>query len=159
MAGTRHGIYIRITSLTWTQENCYFFCSLIQEHLGGEFSEGKLPYPELAPSIRHRVRECVRLFYHMPAPLTASVVILSTDHILTRSIASDATNFPVKYGLALPLRSCTGAASGASTTQFMFLMSNPPRPMLNNGSKIRILLGARPLPRSLCGHWVLLVIY
>jgi hypothetical protein len=69
------------------QENCYFYCSLIQEHLAatgeGAFSEGKLPYPNLAREIRTRVNERVRLFYHMPAPLTASVGIIYQSYGLT----------------------------------------------------------------------------
>lgn len=58
------------------QENCYFFCSLIQEHLGaeseGNFLTGKLPYADLAQEVRHRVQERLRYVYHMPESLTVS---------------------------------------------------------------------------------------
>lgn len=40
---------------------------------------GKLPYPDLAQEIRGRVKERIRLFYHMPAALTASVRVISLD--------------------------------------------------------------------------------
>ena len=60
---------------------------MIQEHLGakgeGIFSKGKLPYADLAQEIRGRVKERVRLFYHMPAPLTASVGMIPLGHGLT----------------------------------------------------------------------------
>jgi hypothetical protein len=39
----------------------------------GVFLKGKLRYPDLARGVRDRVKERVRLFYHMPAALTASV--------------------------------------------------------------------------------------
>lgn len=66
-----------------SQENCYFYCSLIQEHLGAEgegmFSTGRLPYPDLAQEIRGRLKERVSLFYHMPTALTASVNVILTE--------------------------------------------------------------------------------
>ena len=49
----------------------------------GIFSKGKLPYADLAQDIRRRVQERVRLFYHIPAPLTASVSIIPPGHGLT----------------------------------------------------------------------------
>ncbi|KAF8316117.1 hypothetical protein DL93DRAFT_2227031 [Clavulina sp. PMI_390] len=50
--------------------NCWFFCSLIQEHLGGEyhgsFVDGNIQHPELARDIRNRVKERLRCLYHVP---------------------------------------------------------------------------------------------
>lgn len=58
------------------QENCYFFCSLIQEHLGadgdGRFVEGTLPHPNLAIERRRLVTEQVRLLYRTPKPFSVS---------------------------------------------------------------------------------------
>lgn len=59
------------------QENCYFFCSLIQQHLGaendGRFVFGILPYPDLAQTVRDRVKERIRQFYNMPLPYSVRI--------------------------------------------------------------------------------------
>lgn len=54
--------------------NCWFFVSLLQQHLEGanegHFVDGSLAWAKLAQDIRDRVKDRLRLFYHMPAPFT-----------------------------------------------------------------------------------------
>lgn len=63
------------------QANCWFFVSLLQQHLAaagdGFFLYGSLPHPTLAQEIREKVNERLRLLYHMPAPMP-SVATVST---------------------------------------------------------------------------------
>ena len=63
------------------QANCWFFVSLLQQHLAaagdGSFSYGNLPYPTLAQEIRQKVNERLRLLYHMPTPMP-SIAMVST---------------------------------------------------------------------------------
>jgi hypothetical protein len=60
-----------------TQANCWFFCSLVQQHLEGAsdgwFENGSLMFPKLASSVRTRVSERLRLLYH--APVAISVLV------------------------------------------------------------------------------------
>lgn len=58
------------THVTFAQENCWFFCSLIQQHLGGAntgwFQYGTLKHTGLANDIRERVN--VRIWAGSPIP-------------------------------------------------------------------------------------------
>lgn len=60
------------------QANCWFLCSLVQQHLEGAnkgwFVAGSLPHADLARNIRRRIVEQLRLFYHMPDPFSVSNV-------------------------------------------------------------------------------------
>lgn len=72
---------VRLDSMGLTQyrlqANCWFFCSLLQEHLEGEnqgrFIDGSLQHANLARRIRDRVKERLRLFYHIPIRLTVRI--------------------------------------------------------------------------------------
>lgn len=54
----------------FAQQNCWFLCSVLQEHLReasqGKYTRGGPVVPDIAPDIRSRIR--VRV-YHEPIPL------------------------------------------------------------------------------------------
>jgi len=84
--------------------NCWFFVSLIQEHLSatgdGTFTRGTLPNPSLAQSIRDQIRRELSLVYHMPEPLTVT-------RLLEYLVHEDRSNNDFKHALTLSLK-CDG---------------------------------------------------
>lgn len=59
------------------QANCWFFVSLLQQHLQGDevgaFVDGSVKWGEVAHGIRSRVKERLRLLYHIPLSFTVSL--------------------------------------------------------------------------------------
>lgn len=62
------------------QANCWFLVSLLQQHLQGEeygsFVDGSPKWGGTARKIRSRVKERLRLLYHIPLPFTVCMITL-----------------------------------------------------------------------------------
>jgi len=71
MAGTPRFMIVQLSfAYLWVQANCWFFVSLLQQHLGaagdGTFTFGVLPNPTLAQQIREEINAELNLLYHFP---------------------------------------------------------------------------------------------
>ncbi|KAF8313658.1 hypothetical protein DL93DRAFT_2097689 [Clavulina sp. PMI_390] len=60
-------------------ENCWFFCSLVQQHLAraedSYFDIGSLQHPNLARNVRNQIQERVRKIFHEPQRPSITVVL------------------------------------------------------------------------------------